>query len=81
MWGRLFWCTIPRWMGVIREAVKKHFLRNSVVDLLEARQFVLTQLQWDYFLSLYTLHLDPDAKGLRLLYLESIAALEGQAHR
>lgn len=80
MWGQLFWCIIPQWMGMIREAVKKHFLKNSVVDFLEARQFVSTQLQWDYFLSLYPLHLDPDVKGIRLLCLESIAALEGQAH-
>jgi len=66
---------------VTREAVKKHFLKNCVVDFLEAKQFVSRQLQWAYLLSLYPLHLDPDGKGLRLLCLESIAALEGRAHK
>lgn len=68
-------------MGGTREAVEKHFLKNSVVDFLEAKQFISTQLQWAYFLSHYPLHLDPDGKELRLLCLESIAALEGQVHR
>lgn len=68
-------------MGLIREAVEKHFLKNNVVDFLETKQFASAQLQWAYFLSLYPLHLDADGKEPRLLCLESIAALAGQAHR
>lgn len=79
-WEWLLWCIIPQWMGMIREAVKKHFLKDGAVDFLEAKQFESTQLQWAYFLSLYPLHMDPDGNGLQLLHSESIAALEGRTH-
>lgn len=37
MWEWLLWCIIPQWMGMIKEAVKKHFLKDSVVNFLEAK--------------------------------------------
>lgn len=66
---------------MIREAVRKHFLKKTVAGFLVDKQLVSTQLQWSYFISLYPLHLDPEGKGLRLLCSEVITALEGQAHK
>lgn len=58
-------------VGGIREAVKKHFLKNSVAGFLEAKQFVSAQLQWAYFLSLYRLHLDPWKRATIVVFRKS----------
>lgn len=34
--------------------------KKTVVDFLEDKQLVSTQLQWTYFISLYPLHLEKD---------------------